>query len=89
MVCIFCDIPREKHSPFELAECQAQGAAGAWIGLSQFQPHRRVGLTKPQTWAGAVDNFVDNFRSFVYDLQKNIPDFVLYVIAQCQWYGIG
>jgi hypothetical protein len=31
MECLFCDTPREKHSPEALAECQAMGAnAGSW-----------------------------------------------------------
>lgn len=46
MVCIFCDVPREKHTPTQLDECVQAGAEGGWIGLSQFQPPRRVDLTK-------------------------------------------
>jgi len=36
MVCIFCDVPREKHTPAQLEECVQAGAEGGWIGLSQF-----------------------------------------------------
>jgi hypothetical protein len=36
MVCIFCDVPREKHTPAQLDECVQAGADGGWIGLSQF-----------------------------------------------------
>ena len=36
MVCIFCDVPREKHTPTQLDECVQAGAEGGWIGLSQF-----------------------------------------------------
>lgn len=34
MVCIFCDVPRERHTPTELAECQAMGAQNGALGLS-------------------------------------------------------
>jgi hypothetical protein len=36
MTCIFCDVPRERHTPSQLAECQDMGAQQGWIGLSQF-----------------------------------------------------
>ena len=35
MVCIFCDVPRERHTSVQLAECQNNGAQSGWIGLSQ------------------------------------------------------
>lgn len=31
MICLFCDTPREKHSPKELEQCLEAGAnAGSW-----------------------------------------------------------
>jgi hypothetical protein len=34
MECMFCDTAREKHSPAELAECQAMGANAGSLGLA-------------------------------------------------------
>jgi hypothetical protein len=34
MTCIFCDVPRERHTPAQLAECQDMGAQQGWLGLA-------------------------------------------------------
>ena len=34
MTCIFCDVPRERHTPTQLAECQDMGAQQGWLGLA-------------------------------------------------------
>ena len=37
MTCIFCDVPRERHTPAQLAECQDMGAQQGWLGLALAQ----------------------------------------------------